>query len=127
MKRHRAWLAHRAWLCRRIGTAEVPLGDSAFPTFCIAFTIVAFWKSIDFALGFKGFSQVPRLQSRLWIVFVGVPVSIPVLSLQFPVPHFEVSSSWFPVPASVQVGSQPKQGKAKGTGPCRQHVLGQSA
>ena len=104
----------------------MPLGDSAFPTFCIAFTIVAFWESIEFALVFKRFSQVPRLRSQLWIVFASASVPIPVLSLQIPDPHFEVSSSWFPVPASVQVGSQPKQGKAKGAGPWRKHLPGRS-
>ena len=104
----------------------MPLGDSASPRFCIAFTIVSFWESIDFVLVFKGVSQAPRLHSRLWIVFVSVPVTIPVLSLQFPVARFEVSSSWFPVPVSVQVGSQHKRCEGKGAGPQCQHSLGQS-
>ena len=124
-KRHRARLAHRAWLCRRIGTAEVPLGDSAFQQISSVFSIVPFWESVDSALVLQGFSLVPRSRSQLWIVFVRVAVPIPVLSSQFPVPRFGVSSSWFPVPASVQVGSQPKQSKTKGAVPWRQHVLDQ--
>ena len=116
-KRHRARSTHRAWLCRRIGTAEVPLGDSAFQQISLVFSIVPFWESVDSALVLQGFSLVPRSRSQLWIVFVRVAVPIPVLSSQFPVPRFGVSSSWFPVPASVQVGSQPFRARERALAP----------
>ena len=82
---------------------------------------------IGFPLVFKGFPDVPTLQSlsRFMFLHVQFPFQFPICSSQFPVSNF--SFPWFPFPASGQVGSQPKLGKADGAGPWRQHVLDQRA
>ena len=86
-----------AWLCRRIGTAEVPLGDSAFPRFCIAFTIVSFWKSIDFVLGLKGFRRFPDCipGCGLCLLVFQLPLQLSVCSSQLPGSRFHLPGSQF--------------------------------
>ena len=117
----------RAPTLRRIGPAGVPLGDPASRPIPTVFTAVPFQEIIGFPWVFKGFPDVPTLQSLPRFMFrrVQFPLECPICSSQFPV--LNLSFPWFPFPASGQVGSQPKLGNADGAGPWRQHVLDESA